>query len=66
MTLRHANRVRRNGGKHVLRELEVADAFELADSDPAEDDFRQRVHDIYRGRIGARGRASLGWFRVEA
>lgn len=65
MTLRHANRIRKNGGKHMLSELELADAFEMADNGPFEDDIRQRARGIRRGRYGGRGRAALGWFRTE-
>ena len=64
MTLRHGNRVRKNGGEQVVLELEVTDAVEMADSGPTEDDIRQRAHEIYLGRNGAPGNAEGDWLQA--
>jgi len=34
MTLQHGNRVRKNGGEQVVRELQAADAVEMATAAP--------------------------------
>ena len=65
MTLRHGNRVRKNDGEQVVRELEVADAVEIADGGPTEDEIRQRAHEIYLSRGGAPGNAELDWLQAE-
>ncbi len=65
MTLQHGNRVRKNGGEQVVRELEVADAVEVADSGPTEDEIRQRAHEIYLSRNGAPGNAEVDWLQAE-
>ena len=65
MTLRHGNRVRKNGGEQMVHELEVADAVELAGSGPTEDEIRQRAHEIYLSRDGAPGNAEVDWLQAE-
>lgn len=65
MTLRHGNRVRKNGGEQVVRELEAAHAVEAAESGPTEDEIRQRAHEIYLSRGGAPGNAELDWLQAE-
>jgi hypothetical protein len=65
MTLQHGNRVRKHGGEQVVRELEVANAAEMADSGPTEDEIRQRAHQIYLSRGGAPGNAELDWLQAE-
>jgi hypothetical protein len=65
MTLRHGNRVRQNGRERVVRELEDADAVEMAESGPTEDEIRQRAHEIYLGRNGAPGNAAVDWLQAE-
>jgi tRNA A37 N6-isopentenylltransferase MiaA len=66
MTLRHGNRVRKNGGEQVVRELKSADPVEMAESEPTEDEIRQRAHEIYLSRNGAPGNAELDWLQAEA
>ncbi len=65
MTLAHGNRVRKNGGEQVVRELEATDAVEMADKGPTEDEIRQRAHEIYLSRGGAPGNAELDWLQAE-
>jgi hypothetical protein len=65
MTLRHGNRVRKNGGEQVVRELEAADMVELAGRGPTEDEIRQRAHEIFLRRAGVPGNAELDWSRAE-
>ena len=65
MTLRHHNRVTKNGGKQVVRELESADAVDMAESGPTEDEVRQRAHEHYLSRNGAPGNAELDWLQAE-
>lgn len=65
MTLAHHNRVRKNGGKQVVRELESADVLEMAESGPTEHEIRQRAHEIYLSRNGAPGNAELDWLQAE-
>lgn len=65
MTLRHGNRVRKNGGEQVVRELEAAVASERADSGPTEDEIRLRAHEIYLSRGGAPGNAEIDWLQAE-
>lgn len=65
MTLRHGNRVRKNGGEQIVRELEGANAVEMAGSGPTEDEIRQRAHEIYLSRNGAPGNAELDWLQAE-
>jgi hypothetical protein len=65
MTLRHGNRVRKNGGEQVVRELQAAEAGEVADGGPTEDDIRQRAHEIYLSRNGAPGNAEVDWLQAE-
>lgn len=65
MTLRHGNRVRKNGGEQVVRELDAADSVEKAESGPTEDEIRQRAHEIYLSRGGAPGNAEVDWLQAE-
>lgn len=65
MTLRHGNRVRKNGGEQVVRELEVVDAVEMADSGPSEDEIRRRAYEIYLSRNGSPGNAEVDWLQAE-
>jgi hypothetical protein len=65
MTLRHGNRVRKNGGEQVVRELECLDSVEMRESGPTESDIRQRAYEIYVGRGGAPGNAELDWLQAE-
>lgn len=65
MTLRHGNRVRKNGGKQIVRELEGAHAVEIAGRGPTEDEIRQRAHEIYLNRGGAPGNAEVDWLQAE-
>jgi hypothetical protein len=65
MTLAHGNRVRKNGGEQVVRELEAADAVEMADGGPTEDEIRQRAHEIYLSRNGAPGNPVVDWLQAE-
>lgn len=66
MTLRHRNRVRKNGGEHVVKEVESADAVEKIDSGPTADEIRQRAHEIYLSRNGGPGNAELDWLQAES
>lgn len=66
MTLAHHNRVRKNGGKQAVRELEFAEGVEMAESGPTEHEIRQRAHAIYLSRNGAPGNAEQDWLRAEA
>jgi len=65
MTLRHRNRVRKNGGEQVVRELELADTVEMAERGPTEDEIRQRAHEIHLSPAGLRGRAVVDWLQAE-
>ena len=65
MTLQHGNRVRKNGGEQVVRELEVADVVEMADRESTEDEIRQRAHEIYLSRTGFPGNAAVDWLQAE-
>lgn len=65
MTLQHFNRIRKDGGAQVVRELEVADVVEMAESEPTEDDIRRRAYEIYLSRDGAPGNAELDWLQAE-
>lgn len=65
MTLRHGNRVRKNGGEQMVRELEATDAAEMAGSSPTENEIRQRAHEIYLSRGGAPGNAEVDWLQAE-
>lgn len=65
MTLRHGNRVRKNGGEQVVRELEVIDAVEMADHGPTEDEIRRRAYEIYLSRNGAPGNSEVDWLQAE-
>ena len=65
MTLRHGNRVRKNDGEQVVRELQAAEVGQLTDSGPTEDEIRQRAHEIYLSRGGAPGNAELDWLQAE-
>lgn len=66
MTLRHRNRVRKNGGEHVVKEVEFADAVEKIDGEPTADEIRQRAHEIYLSRSGGPGNAELDWLQAES
>lgn len=55
MTLRHSNRVRKNGGEQVVRELECLDSVEMRENGLSDSEIRQRVYEIYVGRGGAPG-----------
>ena len=65
MTLRHGNRVRKNGGEQVVRELQATEVGELTDSGPTEDEIRQRAHEIFLSRSGAPGSAEVDWLQAE-
>ncbi|MBK9128029.1 MAG: DUF2934 domain-containing protein [Phycisphaerales bacterium] len=65
MTLRHGNRVRKNGGEQVVRDLQRADAVETGNSGPTEDEIRRRAHEIYLSRHGAPGSAEVDWLQAE-
>jgi hypothetical protein len=65
MTLRHGNRVRKNGGQQVVRDLECTDAVEMGDRGPTEDEIRKRAHEIYLSRGGAPGNAEIDWLQAE-
>jgi hypothetical protein len=66
MTLQHGNRVRKNGGEQMVRELECIDSVELGECDPTESEIRQRAHEIYLSRGGAPGNAESDWLQAEA
>lgn len=66
MTLRHRNRMRRNGGDHLVRELELTDAIEMAESGSTETEIRRLAHEIHQFRHGVSGNAELDWLRAEA
>lgn len=66
MTLRHGNRVRKNGGEQVVRELEAAEASEWSDCGPTEDEIRRRAHEIYLNRGGVPGNAEIDWLQAES
>ncbi len=65
MTLQHGNRVRKNGGEQMVRELEVADVVEMADRESTEDEIRHRAHEIYLSRAGFPGNAAVDWLQAE-
>jgi len=65
MTLQHGNRVRKNGGEQVVRDVEAADASEMAEIGPTEEEIRQRAHEIYLSRNGAPGNAEADWLQAE-
>lgn len=66
MTLQHGNRIRKNSGKRVVRELDGADVVDIAASGPTEEEIRQHAHEIYLNRNGAPGNAELDWLQAEA
>jgi len=65
MTLQHGNRIRKNGGKREVRELQAAEAGKVVDGGPTEDEVRRRAHEIYLSRNGAPGNAELDWLQAE-
>lgn len=65
MTLRHGNRVRKNGGEQVVRDLQAAEVGEPADSGPTADEIRQRAYEIYLSRNGAPGSVEVDWLQAE-
>jgi hypothetical protein len=65
MTLRHGNRVRKNSGEQVVRELECLDSVEMRESGPTESEIRQRAYEIYRSRGDTPGNAELDWLQAE-
>jgi len=65
MTLRHGNRVRKNGGEQVVRELECLDSVEMRESGPTESAIRQRAYEIYLSRGDTPGNAELDWLHAE-
>ena len=65
MTLQHGNRVRKNGGEQVVRDVEAADASVMAEIGPTEEGIRQRAHEIYLSRNGAPGNADADWLQAE-
>ena len=66
MTLRHGNRVRKNGGGQVGGELERLDSGEMRKSGPTESEIRQRAYELYLSRGDTPGNAELDWLRAEA
>ncbi|MCB9865499.1 MAG: DUF2934 domain-containing protein [Phycisphaerales bacterium] len=64
MTFQHGNRIRRDGGEQLVRELELLDAEAMAAS-PTEEEIRQVAHDIYLRRGGAPGDAAHDWLEAE-
>lgn len=65
MTLRHGNRVRKNGGEQLVRDLQCIDSVEMGESGPTQSEIRQRAYQIYQDRNGAPGNADLDWLRAE-
>lgn len=65
MTLQHGNRVRKNGGEQVVRELQAAEAGTVADGGPTKEKIRHRAHQIYLSRQGVPGNAEVDWLRAE-
>jgi len=65
MTLRHGNRIRRDGGEQLVRELQMIEAEAMA-SAPTEEEIRQVAHDIYLRRGGAGGDPVLDWLEAES
>lgn len=68
MVLQHGNRIRKNGGEQLVRELEVVDLGHLADAlppKPSEHEIRRRAYEIYLSRNGAPGSATLDWLQAE-
>lgn len=65
MTLRHGNRVRKNGGEQVVRELECLDLVDMRESGPTESEIRQRAYEIYLSRGPDVGNAELDWLQAE-
>lgn len=65
MTLRHGNRIRKNGGQQVVREVQAAEVGELADIGRTDDEIRQHAHEINRGRDDAPGSAAQDCFQAE-
>lgn len=66
MTLQHGNRVRKYGGKQVVRELEFADLVGIADPGPTEDQDRQRAHEIHPRRARLLGNRMVDWLPAES
>ncbi len=66
MTVRRENRVRKDGGEQVLRELKVEEACEQpSSSEPARGEIERRAYQIYLARNGAPGSAELDWLQAE-
>jgi hypothetical protein len=65
MTLRHRNRVRKNGGEQVVRELELEDAVDMSESGCTDNEIRERAHEIYLSRNVAPGHAEVDWLQAE-
>jgi hypothetical protein len=66
MTPRHGNRVRKDMGEQVARELECIDSVEMGESGPTESEIRQRAYEIYLSRGDAPGNAELDWLQAES
>lgn len=53
MTLRHGNRIRKNGGEQMVRELQAAEASDDLIGGLAEDEIRQGAREICLNRGSA-------------
>lgn len=66
MTLQHSNRVRKCGGKQVIRELELAGLVEISGDGPTEGQFRQRGHEIHLQRARPRRNRMVDWLQADS
>lgn len=64
MTLQHGNRIRRDGGEQLVRELELFEAEAMA-AGPTEEEIRQVAHDIFLRRGGLPGDPVVDWLEAE-
>lgn len=65
MTLQHNNRIRRRGGKEVVREAQAFNLTVMRSREPNEAEIRQRAHEIYLGRNGVPGNPVVDWLQAE-
>ncbi|MBX3396864.1 MAG: DUF2934 domain-containing protein [Phycisphaerae bacterium] len=65
MTLHHFNRIRRNNGGQVVREMLDIEAIEAAKAEPSDAEIRMRAFEIYLSRNGAPGNAEVDWLQAE-
>ena len=65
MMLRNGNRIRKNGGMQMVRELKYFDSVEPRDSGPSVSEIRRRAYEIYLSRGDTPGSPELDWLQAE-